>query len=100
VGVQTRCENLNVKLVILVCVYTKVLDLIERNRLVFGCRSVGWRVVLRICAESTNIYLASGDGTIGVDLHAIKQQMGDEGVYCVPQLQQMGPGTFGSSSEC
>ena len=56
--------------------YTKVLDLIERNRLVFGCRNVGRRVVLRVRAECTNIYFTSGDRTVGVDLREIRQRMG------------------------
>ena len=76
-GVQARCEDLNLKLVILVGVYTKVLDLIERDRLIFGRRSVGWRVILWICAESANIYLTGGDGTIGVDLEGIRRYVGE-----------------------
>ena len=53
--------------------YTKVLDLIERNRLIFGCRNVGRCVVLWIRAEGANIDLSGGDGTVGVDLREIKQ---------------------------
>ena len=72
VSIQAGCEDLDVKLVILVRMYTKVLNLVERDRLIFGRRSVGWRVVLWICAESANVYLTGGDGAIGVDLYAIR----------------------------
>lgn len=60
-------------MVILVGMYAKVLDFVERNRLIFGRRSVGWRVVLWISAESANVYLTGGDGTIGVDLRAMRR---------------------------
>ena len=56
--------------------YTKVLDLAERDRLIFGCRSVGRRIVLWVRAEGANVYLAGGDGAIGVDLHEIRGLMG------------------------
>jgi len=73
VGVQAGCEDLNVKLVILVGMYAEVLNLIERNRLIFGRRNVGRRVVFWICAEGADIYLASRDGTVWVDLREISQ---------------------------
>ena len=72
-GVQTRREDLNVELVVLIGMYTKVFDLIERDRLIFGCRNVGRCVVLWIRAEGANIDLSGGDGTVGVDLREIKQ---------------------------
>ena len=53
--------------------YTKVLDLIERDGLIFGCRNVGRRVVLWICTEGTDIDFSGGDGTVGVDLHEIRR---------------------------
>ena len=56
--------------------YTEILNLVERDRLVFGCRNVGRGVVFWICAEGTDIYLASGDGTVGVDLREISQRIG------------------------
>jgi hypothetical protein len=99
-GVQAGCEDLNVELIILVGMYAKVLDLIKGNRLIFGRRNVGGRVVLWICAESTDVHFASRDGTIGVDLHAIKKKSGNRDAYHVPPQQQMGLGTFGLSSEC
>ena len=91
---------MNLKLVILIGMYTKVLDLIERNRLIFRRRNVRGRVVLWICAESSNVYLAGGDGTIGVDLHAIRRNVRNIPVHYVPQRQRTGLGTFGWSSGC
>jgi len=73
VGVQAGREDLNVKLIVLVGMYTEVFNLIERNRLVFRCRNVRRGVVFWICAERADIYPASGDGTVGVDLHEISR---------------------------
>ena len=99
-GVQARREDLNLELVILVGMHTKVLDLVEGDRLVFGCRDVGRSIVLWVRAEGANVYLTGGDGTVGVDLHEIRRWMGREVGHCVPRQQRMGLGTFGSSSEC
>jgi len=99
-GVQARCEDLNVKLVILVGMYAKVLDFVERDRLVFRRRNIGGRVVLWVRAEGTNIHLASGDGTVGVDLHEIREWMRYELSLRIPRQQRMGLGTFGLSSGC
>jgi len=55
--------------------YAEVLNLIERDRLIFGCRDVWRRVVFWIRAEGTDVHLASGDGTVGVDLREVSQWM-------------------------
>ena len=78
----------------------KILDLIERDGLVLGCRSTWWGVVLRICAESTNIHLASGNGTVGINLDTIRLWIGAGVIQHIPQQQQTGLETFGSSSGC
>lgn len=99
-SVQAGREDLDVELIILVGMYAKVLDLIKGNGLIFGRRDVGRRVVLWICAESTDVHLASRDGTIGVDLHVIRKKSGNRDAHYVPPQQQMDLGTFGSSSGC
>ena len=66
--VKTGFEDLNIQLVVLISVYSKVLDLVERYRLVFRARCVGRRVVFRVSTESSDVDFASRDGTVGIDL--------------------------------
>ena len=66
--VETALEDLDVDLVVLVRVRAKVLDLVQRDRLVLGRSGVWWGVVLRIRPEGANVYLAGGDGTVRVNL--------------------------------
>lgn len=66
--VQRRLEDLDVDLVVLVRVYTEVLDLAQRDGLVFGGDGVGRGVVLGVGTEGADVDLAGRDGAVGVDL--------------------------------
>ena len=66
--IQTRLEDLNVDLIILVCMDTKVLDLVQRNRLVFRRGSVGRCIILWVGAECSNVDFSGRDCAVGVDL--------------------------------
>jgi hypothetical protein len=65
--IQARLEHLDLELVVLVRVDTKVLDLAERDRLVLGRGHVLRRVVLGERAEGADVDLARGDGAVRVD---------------------------------
>jgi hypothetical protein len=68
--VKCALKDLDVKLVVLVCVDAEILDLRERDRLVLGFSPAtrGWGVVLRISAEGTDVDLSSGNSAVGIDL--------------------------------
>ena len=68
-GVQAGLEDLHLQRIVLICVDSKVLDLIERDALVFRCRRIGGRITRRIGAKGPDVYASGRDRAVGVDLH-------------------------------
>lgn len=69
--VQARLEDLHLQRVVLVCVNAKVFDLIERDVLIFRCRSIGRRIPRRISSKGADVHSSSRDRTIRVDLSVV-----------------------------
>jgi hypothetical protein len=48
--------------------HSKVFNLAQGYRLIFGSGDIWWRVVFRVGSKCTNIDFARRDGAVGVDL--------------------------------
>jgi hypothetical protein len=67
--IETRFKDLNVQLIVLICVNTEIFNLVQRNGLIFGCSGTGRGVVFRISAEGPDIDFSSGNGTVWINLY-------------------------------
>ncbi|SRR5216684_2040155 len=66
--VQTRLEDLHIQRVVLICVNTKVFNLVEWNALIFRCRCTRRRIPRRISAKGADVHSSSRDCTVGINL--------------------------------
>ena len=66
--IQRRLEDLYVQRIVLVRMDTEILDLVQWDRLVFGRNGIGWRIVLWVGTEGTDVDFTCRDGTVGIDL--------------------------------
>lgn len=77
--VQGGLENLHFQWIVLIGVYTEVLDLVQRDRLVLGGDGVWWCVVLWICAEGSDVNLARRNRAVWVDLPSLQRGVTRDG---------------------
>ena len=55
---------------------TEILDLAEGDGLILGCGCIRWRIILRICTESTDIHFPSRNCAVGVNLRKAGKRQG------------------------
>ena len=67
--IEARLEHLDFELIVLICVNTKVLNLVQGDRLVLGLfRRCGWLVAVGVSAEGADVDLSGRNGAVRVDL--------------------------------
>lgn len=69
--VKSRLEDLDVDLVVLIRMDTKILNLAERDGLVLGGSGIGRGIVLWVGTEGADVDLSSRDGAVWVDLRSL-----------------------------